>query len=61
MYYVGFMNKAMMPTESKKICPDCGSSMNLKTAGRGKYAGKQFFGCSSYPACKKIINIDSKK
>jgi len=39
------------------ICPMCGNKLVLRTAKKGKYAGQQFFGCSSYPECKYIKNI----
>ncbi len=32
--------------------------MVLRTAKRGKFVGQPFYGCSGYPDCKKIINID---
>ena len=37
------------------ICPKCGSTMQRRTARRGRYAGKQFWGCSEYPACRGIV------
>lgn len=39
-------------------CPICGSPMVLRTAKRGARAGKQFFGCSCYPACHGILNLE---
>lgn len=33
-------------------CPQCGSAMRLRTARSGPNAGSQFWGCSTYPACK---------
>jgi hypothetical protein len=39
-------------------CPKCGAPMVLRTAKKGKRAGKQFWGCSAYPKCRSIINID---
>ena len=39
-------------------CPKCDKPMVLRTALRGANAGKQFYGCSSYPQCKGIINVD---
>ena len=33
-------------------CDACGKLMVLRTARRGKKAGSQFWGCSSYPACR---------
>ena len=42
---------------SKKICPDCGGELILRTAKSGNYAGKKFYGCSNFPKCKYIRNI----
>jgi len=39
-------------------CPKCGSEMVLRTAKQGARKGKQFYGCSKYPKCQKVINID---
>jgi restriction system protein len=33
-------------------CPSCGQPMVLRTSKRGANAGSQFWGCSTYPACK---------
>ena len=33
-------------------CPSCGQPMILRTSKRGANAGSQFWGCSTYPACK---------
>lgn len=40
-------------------CPKCGSEMVIRTAKRGWNQGSQFYGCSNYPRCKGIVNIDS--
>lgn len=42
-------------------CPNCGSQMKLRTAQRGSNAGSQFYGCSKYPNCKTIVNIEELK
>lgn len=39
-------------------CPKCGSEMSLRTAKRGDNQGGKFWGCSRYPECRGIINID---
>ncbi len=46
-------------TEDNKtgICPRCGSQLVLRTAKRGENAGKQFYGCSSFPKCRYIEDI----
>lgn len=42
------------------ICPKCGAVMVKRRAAKGPYAGNEFWGCSNYPNCKCIINIDTK-
>ena len=40
------------PDTPAPICPECGRPMRLRTAKSGPNAGKPFWGCSGYPACK---------
>lgn len=40
---------------SEKICPKCESRMVLRTAKKSSAAGKQFWGCSSFPKCHYIL------
>jgi restriction system protein len=40
---------------AKKFCPACGAEMILRTAKRGANAGNQFWGCSTYPKCRGIV------
>ena len=40
------------PGETPVACPSCGSAMVRRTAKKGSNAGAQFWGCSTYPACK---------
>ena len=44
--------------EVKHICPKCGSELVLRTANKGKNAGKCFWGCSGFPKCKYTQDID---
>ncbi len=45
--------------ESEKLqCPLCGNDLVVRTASRGERAGKQFYGCSNFPKCTYIQNID---
>ena len=39
-------------------CPACGSSMVRRTARRGSRAGLDFWGCSTYPNCREIVEIE---
>jgi restriction system protein len=46
-----------LPADSIPACPECGKAMVLRTAQKGKNAGKQFWGCSGYPDCKGLRDI----
>lgn len=39
-------------------CPHCGKPMALRTAHQGRHAGKQFWGCTGYPQCKGVRQLD---
>jgi ssDNA-binding Zn-finger/Zn-ribbon topoisomerase 1 len=45
--------------ESSPRCPKCGNEMVLRTAKRGDNQGGKFWGCSSYPECRGILNIET--
>jgi restriction system protein len=38
-------------------CPKCGGLTALRTAKAGKTPGSQFWGCTSYPACKGLVPL----
>lgn len=39
------------------LCPKCGAPMVRRKAAKGPNAGNEFYGCSNYPKCRCIINI----
>jgi len=39
------------------LCPACGGAMTRRTAKRGANAGRDFWGCLKYPACKGVRDI----
>ncbi|CAA0096770.1 Uncharacterised protein [Halioglobus japonicus] len=45
-----------VPPQSRKstrsMCPKCGNSMVLRRARKGKNAGSEFYGCSTFPKCR---------
>ncbi len=43
---------------TQKLCPRCGSPMVERTATKGDRAGKKFYGCSRFPHCRYIENIE---
>jgi restriction system protein len=40
------------------VCKACGKPMKRRTAKTGPSAGKSFWGCTGYPACKAIQEIE---
>lgn len=40
------------------ICPRCGGKLVLRQATKGKNAGNEFYGCSNYPKCRYIKNVN---
>lgn len=40
------------------ICPRCGSALVLRQAKKGKNAGNSFYGCSAFPKCRYIKNVE---
>jgi hypothetical protein len=45
------------PREGELACPECGNSMRKRKAKRGRYRGRQFWGCGRYPDCSGLRNI----
>ena len=41
--------------QAEPPCPNCGSSMLLRTAKKGSNAGAQFWGCAQYPKCRGTV------
>jgi predicted RNA-binding Zn-ribbon protein involved in translation (DUF1610 family) len=45
--------------ESVTTCPKCGSELILRTSKSSANAGKQFYGCGKFPACRYMKQLDS--
>lgn len=45
------------PRSISPACPACATPMVRRTAKRGANAGSEFWGCASYPACKRTRPI----
>ncbi len=41
-------------------CPKCGKPMFRRMQKKGQFQGREFWGCSDYPNCNGIVNIDSR-
>jgi four helix bundle suffix protein len=50
-------SRAQSPLPS---CPSCGKPMALRTARKGRNAGKQFWGCTAYPACRATLPVEPR-
>ena len=44
--------------QNGNICPECGGQLEIRTAKKGDYAGQRFWGCSHFPKCRYIQNIE---
>jgi restriction system protein len=42
-------------SDTRKFCPKCEREMVLRTA---RLTGNQFWGCSNYPRCKFVLNLE---
>jgi predicted RNA-binding Zn-ribbon protein involved in translation (DUF1610 family) len=40
-------------------CPKCGSALVLRTAKTGTRVGSQFYGCSKFPNCRYVAQVES--
>jgi len=40
------------------VCPACGKPMMIRKAKTGPNTGKKFWGCTGYPACKAIQEVE---
>ncbi|WP_077338582.1 NERD domain-containing protein [Pseudocolwellia agarivorans] len=38
-----------------KSCSKCGAEMVLRKASKGKNAGNEFWGCSTFPKCRNVV------
>ena len=49
--------KSSTQSQGKK-CPQCGGKLVLRVARRGDFAGNKFYGCSNYPRCKYMQDVE---
>jgi len=47
--------------QSSPVCPECGKPMARRTAKSGKNAGREFWGCTGYPDCKGVREVEGEK
>ena len=49
---------AQKESSEAPACPQCGAEMVKRTAKTGVNKGKVFWGCSRYPRCRGIMNLE---
>lgn len=45
-------------TAAAPACPMCGADMTRRVARQGSNAGKDFWGCTTYPKCRGTVPLD---
>lgn len=45
-------------TEEQISCPKCGAPLVIRMAKKGENAGRKFYGCSAFPKCRYIQNLE---
>jgi four helix bundle suffix protein len=50
--------EARAKQEAAPMCPDCGKAMTRRKARTGKNAGQGFWGCTGYPECKGVREME---
>ena len=55
--HVAHVKQIIKAKQGNEVCPKCGAGMVLREAKRGSYVGNTFWGCSTYPKCRGIINV----
>ena len=43
--------------ENAQSCPKCGSVMVIREVKKGQNIGNKFWGCSSFPKCRGVVNV----
>lgn len=44
--------------EEQISCPKCGAPLVMRVAKKGENAGRNFYGCSAFPKCRYIQNVE---
>jgi len=53
-------HEVLAGSEAAPACPDCGAPMRKRKAKAGKNVGSEFWGCSKYPECTGLRNVEAK-
>ena len=55
--HVKHVNQIVSDKEKRITCPNCGGSMILRETKQGQNISKKFWGCSTFPKCRGIVNV----
>jgi four helix bundle suffix protein len=53
--------EARAKDENAPACPKCNKPMTRRKAREGRNAGKEFWGCTSYPECNGVRKVEEPK
>jgi len=56
--HVKHVKEIVKEKSDPKSCSRCNSDMVLRKATKGKNAGNEFWGCSAFPKCRNVVEID---
>lgn len=54
----GIRVEAQAQLQGAPVCPDCGKPMVRRKAKSGKNAGREFWGCTGYPKCRGVREVE---
>lgn len=50
--------EASIVSDNTPVCPKCNGEMVKRVAKKGQQQGRTFFGCSQFPKCRGVVNIN---
>ncbi len=56
--HVEHVKEIVKEKSDTKSCSRCNSDMVLRKATKGKNMGNEFWGCSAFPKCRNVVEID---
>jgi hypothetical protein len=55
--HIKHVRESIEEKSDMKPCSKCGAEMVLRKASKGKNAGNEFLGCSTFPKCRNVAGI----
>lgn len=56
--HLNHVKEIIQEKTKSKSCAKCGSKMVLRKASKGKNAGNEFWGCSTFPKCRNVLDLN---